>query len=270
MWLLSKALEHVAADHEAFVLEVDRIMLAKDGSLLALFRTVGTSDSDKGLREPGVLSDRASAEMDPMTALRTDVLYVFLEKKLSHVQRKDELDLAAVHEHPKLLRQATIVRTVGGSAHGYVHCSLSRLALAPELTKKQLDLKHLHRICRPVSDELRSFERLSTCPQFNRALAPARSWTARLAGRRMAPRHHTRGQNFAAVSACSASRMRASYSWRNWLSGDQCSCAVQAAFQAVRGFILSEMTGLGEGGNKNPFDKARLCCTLARRAWDGN
>ncbi|CAE7863850.1 alxA [Symbiodinium necroappetens] len=180
-----KALEHVAADHEAFVLEVDRIMLAKDGSLLALFRTVGTSDSDKGLREPGVLSDRASAEMDPMTALRTDVLYVFLEKKLSHVQRKDELDLAAVHEHPKLLRQATIVRTVGGSAHGYVHCSLSRLALGPELTKKQLDLKHLHRICR--------------------------SWTAKLAGRRM----------------------------------------------AVRGFILSEMTGLGEGGNKNPFDKAR-------------
>ncbi|CAE7804223.1 alxA [Symbiodinium sp. CCMP2456] len=180
-----KALEHVAADHEAFVLEVDRIMLAKDGSLLALFRTVGTSDSDKGLREPGVLSDRASAEMDPMTALRTDVLYVFLEKKLSHIQRKDELDLAAVHEHPKLLRQATIVRTVGGSAHGYVHCSLSRLALGPELTKKQLDLKHLHRICR--------------------------SWTAKLAGRRM----------------------------------------------AVRGFILSEMTGLGEGGNKNPFDKAR-------------
>ena len=184
--LWAKALEHVAADHEAFVLEVDRIMLAKDGSLLALFRTVGTSDSDKGLCEPGVLSDRASAEMDPMTALRTDVLYVFLEKKLSHVQRKDELDLAAVHEHPKLLRQATIVRTVGGSAHGYVHCSLSRLALGPELTKKQLDLKHLHRICRRHTNKVTSF---STC-QFNRALAlaPARSWTAKLAGRRMAPR----------------------------------------------------------------------------------
>ena len=30
----------------------------------------------------------------------------------------------------------------------------------------------------------------------------------------------------------------------------------------MRGFILSEMTGLGEGGNKNPFDKARLCCIL--------
>ena len=127
-------------------------MLAKDGSLLALFRTVGTCDSDQGLSKPGVLSDRASTEMDPMTALRTDVLYVFLQKKLSHVQRKDELDLAAVHEHPKLLRQATIVRTVGGSAHGYIHCSLSRLALGPEHTQKPLDLKHLHRICRPARD----------------------------------------------------------------------------------------------------------------------
>ena len=144
------ALRHVAAEHEAFVLEVDRLMLSKDGSLLALFRTVGARDSDAGLQEPEVLSDRSSTDMDPMTALRADVLYVFLEKKLSHVQRKDELDLAAVHEHPKLLRQATIVRTVGGSAHGYVHCSLSRLALGPDQTKTPLDLKHLHRICRPV------------------------------------------------------------------------------------------------------------------------
>jgi len=195
---VAAALRMAASDHEAFVLEVDRLMLGKDGSLLALFRTVGESSDDGGLKEPGVLSDRASMEMDPMTALRADVLYVYLQNKLSHVQRKDELDLAAVHEHPKLLRQATIVRTVGGSAHGYIHCSLSRLALGPGQTTKAIDLKHLHRICR--------------------------SWTARLAGRRM----------------------------------------------AVRGFVLSEMTGLGEGGNKNPFDQARWQQTISLNNKQGN
>eukprot|EP00435_Cladocopium_sp_Y103_P019283 s711_g4.t1 len=82
------------------------------------------------------------------------------------------------------------VKTVGGSAHGYIHCSLCRLAVAPELTKRP-DWKAIHRVCR--------------------------SWTAKLAGRRM----------------------------------------------AVRDFTLSEMTGLGQGRNKNPFDKAWLSCTAA-------
>ncbi|CAJ1426305.1 unnamed protein product [Effrenium voratum] len=174
------ALRTVAADHEGFVVELERIMLSKDGSLLAVFRTVGPTGTCHE-----ILSDRASEALDPMTSLRSDVLYVFLEKKLSHVQRQNELDLLQAHQHPHLLRQATIVKTVGGSAHGYIHCSLSRLAVAPELTKKPLELKLLHRVCR--------------------------SWTAKLAGRRM----------------------------------------------AVRGFTLSEMTGLGQGKNKNPFDKAR-------------
>ena len=178
---VASALRSIAGDHEAFVLELDRILLSKDGSLLGLFRTVGEHSEMKA----DILSDRASSTLDPMTSLRSDVLYVFLEKKLSHIQRQNELDLAHAHEHPHLLRQATIVKTVGGSAHGYIHCSLCRLALAPELTKKPIDWKSLHRLCR--------------------------SWSARLAGRRM----------------------------------------------AVRGFILSEMTGLGQGRNKNPFDKAR-------------
>ncbi|CAK9017313.1 unnamed protein product [Durusdinium trenchii] len=175
------ALRTIAADHEAFVLELDRFLLSKDGSLLGLFRTVGEASGDT---KADILSDRASDTLDPMTSLRSDVLYVFLEKKLSHIQRQNELDLAHAHEHPHLLRQATIVKTVGGSAHGYIHCSLCRLALAPELTKQPVNWKLLHRLCR--------------------------SWTAKLTGRRM----------------------------------------------AVRAFTLSEMTGLGQGRNKNPFDKA--------------
>eukprot|EP00435_Cladocopium_sp_Y103_P005700 s550_g1.t2 len=102
---VANALHTIAADHEAFVLEVDRLVLTKDGSLLALFRTVGATD---GKVTHDILSDRASDMLDPMTSLRSDVLYVFLEKKLSHIQRQNELDLAQVHEHPHLLRQATI------------------------------------------------------------------------------------------------------------------------------------------------------------------
>jgi len=179
---VAHALRTIAADHEAFVLEVDRVLLTKDGSLLGLFRTVGEAAKEADF---DILSDRASETLDPMTSLRSDVLYVFLEKKLSHLQRQNELDLAQVHEHPHLLRQATIVKTVGGSAHGYIHCSLCRLAIAPDVSKKPIDWKALHRVCR--------------------------SWTAKLTGRRL----------------------------------------------AVRGFTLSEMTGLGQGRNKNPFDKAR-------------
>lgn len=200
---VAKALHTIAADHEAFVLEVDRLVLTKDGSLLALFRTVGATDG-KVVPVHDILSDRGSDTLDPMTSLRSDVLYVFLEKKLSHIQRQNELDLAQVHEHPHLLRQATIVKTVGGSAHGYIHCSLCRLAVAPELTKRPVDWKAIHRVCR--------------------------SWTAKLAGRRM----------------------------------------------AVRDFTLSEMTGLGQGRNKNPFDQARwleeiqlkqTTGPLAQRSW---
>ena len=175
---VGQALQSISKDHEAFVLEVDRFLLARDGSLLCLFRTVSSA-------EPPILADRAGGALDPMTSLRSDVLYVFLEKKLSHLQRQNELDLAQVHEHPHLLRQATIVKTVGGSAHGYIHCSLCRLALAPDLTKRRVDWKALQKCCR--------------------------AWTAKLVGRRM----------------------------------------------AVRGFVLSEMTGLGQGRNKNPFDRAR-------------
>lgn len=200
---VAKALHTIAADHEAFVLEVDRLVLTKDGSLLALFRTVGATDG-KVVPVHDILSDRGSDTLDPMTSLRSDVLYVFLEKKLSHIQRQNELDLAQVHEHPHLLRQATIVKTRGGSAHGYIHCSLCRLAVAPELTKRPVDWKAIHRVCR--------------------------SWTAKLAGRRM----------------------------------------------AVRDFTLSEMTGLGQGRNKNPFDQARwleeiqlkqTTGPLAQRSW---
>lgn len=176
-----EALATAAKDHEAFVLEVDRIILGKDGSLIALFRTVGSPEGEG----PELLSDRGSTDPDPMCSLRADVLYVFLEKGLANFQQnKSEQSLAAVSSQPKLMRQATIVKTVGGSVHGYIHCSLSRLAIGPTLTKCEVDMKVLQRICR--------------------------SWTAKLAGKRM----------------------------------------------LVRGFTVTEMTGLGAGGNKNPFDKA--------------
>lgn len=177
------ALLEATRNHEQFVLEVDRLMLGWDGSLLALFRAVGP----QGVNEPQItemLSDRASDLDDPMTSLRADVLFEFLSKKLSHVQRKQEYDHHFEGNVETLLRQATIVKTVGGSAHGYIHCSLSRLALSPTLTRCPVDLEQLQKLCR--------------------------SWTAKLTGRRM----------------------------------------------LVHSFKLTEMTGLGEGGNKNPFDKA--------------
>jgi len=178
---VANAMATAAEEHEAFVLEVDRISLGKDGSLIVLFRTVGIDDE-----KPDVLKDRGSEALDPMTSLRSDVLYVFLEKNLANVQRERPAEMAEVHNsQSKLLRQATIVKTVGGSAHGYVHCSLSRLAIGPSLTKTQIDISLIHFVCR--------------------------SWTAKLAGRRM----------------------------------------------AVRGFKVTEMTALGAGGNKNPFDQAR-------------
>eukprot|EP00933_Yihiella_yeosuensis_P083775 TRINITY_DN98040_c0_g1_i1.p1 TRINITY_DN98040_c0_g1~~TRINITY_DN98040_c0_g1_i1.p1 ORF type:complete len:398 (+),score=64.89 TRINITY_DN98040_c0_g1_i1:26-1195(+) len=177
---VADALNEAARDHEAFTLEVDRLMLSWDGSLVCLFRTVGpTGDEDDSL------CDRSSEMQDPMSCLRADVLHSFFAKKLAHVQRQKE------HDHhfegptpPKLLREATIVKTVGGSAHGYIHCSLSRLAVLPSLTYRVVDLEELQQLCR--------------------------KWTHRLTGRRM----------------------------------------------LVKSFTLSEMTGLGAGGNKNPFDKA--------------
>lgn len=53
-----------------------------------------------------------------------------------------------------------------GSAHGYIHCSLSRLAIAPELTKEPLELKLLHRVCR----------REAAGPQATRASIEADPW----------------------------------------------------------------------------------------------
>lgn len=32
------------------------------------------------------------------------------------------------------------VKTVGGSAHGYIHCSLCRLAIAPDVSKKPIEV----------------------------------------------------------------------------------------------------------------------------------
>ena len=48
-----------------------------------------------------------------MAMLNNQRVYIYIpalpqEKKLSHIQRQNELDLAQVHEHPHLLRQATI------------------------------------------------------------------------------------------------------------------------------------------------------------------
>eukprot|EP00931_Biecheleriopsis_adriatica_P057032 TRINITY_DN33822_c0_g1_i1.p1 TRINITY_DN33822_c0_g1~~TRINITY_DN33822_c0_g1_i1.p1 ORF type:complete len:378 (+),score=74.84 TRINITY_DN33822_c0_g1_i1:64-1197(+) len=185
---VAEALRTAAQDHDPFVLEIDRIMLGKDGSLLAVFRTVGLPESGpedhQGL-PLAMLSDRGSEASDPMSSLRSDVLYVFLKNGLANCQRKEHVDLEDVNGSQKLLRQATIVKTVGGSVHGYIHCSLSRLAISPDVTHRAVDVKVLQRVCR--------------------------SWTAKLAGRRM----------------------------------------------AVTGFKLTEMTGLGQGGNKNPFDNAK-------------
>jgi len=206
---VADALASASAEHECFVVEVDRLTLSKDGSLLVLFRTVGAQTvvaqrpsghvqypRDQGLNgAEAMLCDRCSEATDPMTSLRADVLYVFLERRLAHCQRSPPAATAVGGGQegeatsggvaaPHIARQATIVKTVGGSAHGFIHCSLSRFAISPQLTLRELDLSEVLRVCR--------------------------SWSARLAGRRM----------------------------------------------AVRGFKLSEMTGIGAGGNKNPFDLA--------------
>mmetsp|Transcript_58269 Transcript_58269/g.163291 ORF Transcript_58269/g.163291 Transcript_58269/m.163291 type:complete len:425 (+) Transcript_58269:99-1373(+) len=189
------AMARASAGHEGFVVEVDRLCLGKDGSLLAVFRTVGPQadadlkassklsyDGPEAVADGTGLYDRASAVRDPMTALRADIIGVFFERGLAHCQRSSPEE--EEHMAQRLLHQATIVKTVGGSTHGYIHCSLARLAVSPGHTHARVDLAEVQRV--------------------------VRLWSARLGGRRM------------------------------W----------------VRGFKLSEMTGVGLGGNKNPFDGA--------------
>lgn len=174
---VAEAFSSAAAGHAAFELEVDRVMLNQDGSLVAVFRTVVHRQEND-----------AAEVVDPINSLRSDLLYNFFQEGLANFQRSTDaphLEDMTQSQRPRLLRQASIVKTVGGSAHGYIHCSLSRLAISPALTQREVDFLALQRVCQ--------------------------SLTSRLVGHRM----------------------------------------------TVRGFKLTELTGLGVGGNKNPYDKAR-------------
>lgn len=154
---VASALAEASMKHTAFQVEVDRLALGKDGSLLALFRTVAVPPhaSAMGDYAAAELYDRGSDMPDPMAGLRADIIGAFFARSLARCQRVSE---ARSCPH-RLLRRATIVKTVGGSVHGYIHCSLCRLAIAPHQTLKEVDLQEL--------------------------LHVVRSWSARLSGRRM-------------------------------------------------------------------------------------